>query len=44
MVNDRDGVDRAAVLFEAFVYLGVLVLCVRRLINSSRPALPFDDG
>ncbi|MCD6058906.1 MAG: family transposase [Thermomicrobiales bacterium] len=33
----RYRVDRTAASFQAFVYLAILVLCVRRLINPSRP-------
>jgi transposase len=36
----RYRVDRTAASFHAFVYLAVLVLCVRRLINSSRLGAP----
>jgi len=32
----RYRVDRTAASFQAFVYLAILVLCVRRLINHSR--------
>jgi IS5 family transposase len=33
-------VDRTAASFHAFVYLAVLVLCVRRLMSQSRPRTP----
>jgi transposase len=36
----RYRVDRTAVSFHAFVYLAVLVLCVRRLISRPSPAAP----
>ena len=36
----RYRVDRTAASFHAFVYLAVLVLCVRRLINQSLPRGP----
>jgi transposase len=36
----RYRVDRTARSFHAFVYLAVLVLCVRRLITSSRAGVP----
>ena len=33
----RYRVDRTAVSFQAFVYLAILVICVRRLMSQSRP-------
>jgi transposase len=36
----RYRVDRTAASFHAFVYLAMLVLCVRRLISPSRPGMP----
>jgi transposase len=36
----RYRVDRTAASFHAFVYLAVLVLCVRRLISPSLPSAP----
>jgi transposase len=38
----RYRVDRTAASFHAFVYLAVLVLCIRRLINPSRVGGPHD--
>jgi transposase len=35
----RYRVDRTAASFQAFVYLAVLVVCVRRLIGKSRPGV-----
>jgi len=36
----RYRVDRTAASFQAFVYLAVLVLCVRRLVTQSRAGTP----
>jgi hypothetical protein len=33
-------VDRTAASFQAFVYVAVLVLCLRRLLNPSRVRAP----
>ena len=39
----RYRVDRTAASFQAFVYLAILVLCVRRLIARPEPTLPLDN-
>src|SRR5215203_2216044 len=36
----RYRVDRTAASFQAFVYLAILVLCVRRLVSQSRASAP----
>jgi transposase len=40
----RYRVDRTAASFHAFIYLAVLVLCVRRLISQSQARPPVDNG